>query len=192
MDICQFEGLRESFTVENYDVHPITSERATIQRVNVGANVSTNQWRLEITKVTATAAVCIPTQPTSYFHSDDLHRLREWWQQYRYNIAMHFSPIGRASSLFLVLSKKTTPQYGNCCVTNDVNSTILEITAPIISPETLSFSAGGQISEATRTFGFSFGRYEEDHPPWVIFITREKVRMWGPFKKLSRQLENLF
>ena len=172
----------------------MASERATIRRGNVNLNVlNTAQWRLEVEKRTSNAAICIPTQPTAFQRLKEVHRLREWWRTHRYSIAHNCPQYGGASGVFLVLSKRTTPQYGNCCANQGSGTnTALDVTAPLLSPETLSIGAGGQFSEVSRTFGFEFGPYDKSLSDWVIFITRDKANIAGPFKKFVRELQTVF
>lgn len=173
----------------------MASERATIRRGNVNVNIPTSgaQWQLEIEKTTSHAAICIPTQPTAYQRYKELHRLREWWEKHRYTVASKLQQGIGSTGVFLVLSKRTTPQYGNCFANQASGSnTSLDVTAPLLSPGTLSIGAGGQFSEVTRSFGFEFGPYDQNLSDWVIFITREKAQVSGPFNKFSRQIQSVF
>jgi hypothetical protein len=173
----------------------MTSERATIRRGNVNVNVLTSgvQWRLEVEKATSNAAICIPTQPTAYQRLKEVHHLREWWEKYRYNIASRYQKSCGSTGVFLVLSLRTTPQYGNCCANQGSGTnTSIDVTAPLLSPETLSIGAGGQFREVTRTFGFEFGPQDPTLSDWVIFITRHKAHVSGPFKKFVREIQSVF
>lgn len=182
MGVPLFNGTRD-LSVDCHNIHPLLSLGSTIR--NVG--VSTQNTRLEIQKSGKEAAFCIPTQPTMSVRSNDLHRLRDWWRMYKYNIAYRF---GIKGSIFLVLSKKTTSQYANCFVNNGIQSTAIDISN--VCPETYSFLAGGQMSEVSSNFGFVFGTYDSTLSPWAIFITREKVKISGPLSSISRAFQRRF
>jgi hypothetical protein len=181
MGIPFFHGKQE-LSWDYHPVYPLTSEGTSIR-------LSTEQRRLDITKSKNEAAVCIPTMPTGYARFREVHGLREWWEMYQQNIAHH---LGTTHKVFLVVSKRTTPQYANCYVNHNIQRTSIDITASsIMSPSTMEFLAGGQMCEVDKKFGFSFGSYEPDLPDWVFFIARLKAKAPPVPFKFARALLNL-
>jgi hypothetical protein len=133
--------------------------------------------------------VCIPTHPAQLHSTPSLASLDRWWAFYKHILALRTDiPSGpERSSIFLVTSTLTTPQYAICLTECQAKATTLEFTGatPAASADgQISVSAGCTIREFGMTFGFDIGQANW-REPWVIFTMNLYSNVWGPFRSLK-------
>jgi hypothetical protein len=154
------------------------------------------KFHIEKSSATESAAVCILTEPTEMHSTQSLASLDKWWIFYKHILALHTDiPSGRGrSSIFLVTSTFTTPQFAICLTKCEAKATTLEFSGgtPVISEDgQFAVNAGCTIKELGMTFGFHIGLTNLTNP-WVVFAMNLYCNVWGPFSALKSQLWKLF
>lgn len=119
-------------------------------------------------------AMCIPSEPMEVVTLTDDWALRQWWENWRHNIALAFGHVNHASPLFLVLEKTDTPQVANCYYNGEESETNLRVSGAITDLTRMSMEAGFSCNEIGN-FGFKTACHALDGKMWSIFIRTEKL-----------------
>ena len=116
------------------------------------------------------------------------HTLREWWDQWRHNIASSVGYLSHVGPIFLVLEKTDTAQVTNCYYAGKDTSTNLKILGRLANRVKLAFEAGYSCTEIGG-FDFKSSPVQSDGQRWSIFIKTEKLQVvaFSKFKHLVVQ-----
>jgi hypothetical protein len=160
-----------------------------------------SEWHIKIRKsrTSKKAAVCIPTSPSNVCRTPSLASLDQWWHYWKHCLFLKIElpEVSDRSPLFLVTSLLSTPRFAVCFSTTRANETSLQVSAdpsvPGVPTNTISIDAAFSISEVGGAFGFDIGEYRtETDKPWVVFIQRLPITVWGPLKTLKRWALSLY
>jgi hypothetical protein len=152
-------------------------------------NTSSGEWKCKIRKEksTSVAAVCLPADPATRISTVNTAALQNWWELWKHHLALRYRRHNCSSPLFLVYGMLQTPQYAICCSESSASETTLHISglsSIATSGSGVTLSAGCSIRELGSTFGFDMGHFNSIQP-WVVYINRLEVYIWGPMKQLK-------
>ena len=138
--------------------------------------------------------MCLPSKPANFIEPQDLERLRDWWEYYKYNICRDSERFNSSSSLFLVVSTLSAPQYALACEQNRTLDTSLLISASSVVGHhgggrggvSINGSLGCRISEVgTGTaLMFHIGGFGLESP-WGVYISELRAQILGPMLGLK-------
>lgn len=137
-------------------------------------------------------AVCIPSSPLETVSLRDPSsdfRLRQWWKDYRHNIAVSYGAVGDIGPLFLVVEKREADSFANCHYVGDESQTNLKISGHVSNFANLTLGAGFSCQE-TGNFGFKDGAHFPGQK-WTLFIRSAKITI-TVFRNLGRLMSQLW
>lgn len=173
--------LNETFKSEQVSVMALALEAGG----NAIPGVVDFDVKIKAVKNTEELAVCIPSDPLEIcaFREDESDLiLRDWWDEWRHNIAWNLGIHRHVGPLFMVFEKTDTEQYANCYYKGKITETNLKISGKVSDAMQLSMQAGFRLRESG-SFGFKTSVYIPGKK-WVIFIRSEKLYIiW--FSKLK-------
>lgn len=164
-------------------------------KTKVGSAVTDLDIHIKRASATKEVAFCIPSDPMEICALTDRYtdfQIRQWWADWRHNIALHFGTLrstGRnIGPLFFVLEKTDAEQYANCYYKGREKETNLKVSGTMANIAQFSIQAGFSCAE-TGNFGFKTSPYLPGKR-WVIFMQSEKlfVILFAKFKSLISQI----
>src|SRR5271154_1655249 len=147
-------------------------------------------WRVRFSSSSQSAAfaVCLPSNPAAFVEPHELARLSEWWQYWKYEICDRFERFNSSSSLFLVISTLSAPQYALACEQNRTLDTRLQISASSIVAQqggiNINGSLGCRIFEVGTASTFHIGVFDLESP-WVVYVSELRAQIFGPILGLK-------
>jgi hypothetical protein len=146
-------------------------------RVDAGVG----NWTFGVTKSSAAAAICIPTNPgsaRSWLDGNAHLILREWWIKWRRYIAHQWN-VGQ---IFLILKTTETTQYINCYYEGTKSETKLQVTGSVDGINPSPFTLGMNIRESQELFRFNS---HIPAPGLVIFAKLMPIYITGALKRFQ-------
>ena len=130
----------------------------------------------------------LPSNPAAFVEADDLARLRDWWDYWKHILCNRYERFNSSSSLFLVISTLSAPQYALACEQNRTLDTRLQIVASSVVAQHggrihINGSLGCRISEVGTAF-FHIGVFDLENP-WVVYISELRAQIFGPMLGLK-------